>query len=41
MIKVKYGGAGGQQRQKDDGGRRAMDIGAAEVDEAPVFNGRM
>ena len=30
---------GGEKKKKDDGGQRAMEIGAAEVEE-PVFNGR-
>ena len=37
VIQVEFDGA---KKTKDDGGRRPMEVGAAEVEE-PVFNGRM
>ena len=42
VIQVDYGGEKRIAREKDDGGRRAMDVGAAEVEmeEKTVFNGR-
>ena len=40
VIQVDYGGEKRKAREVDTGGRRAMDVGAAEVDDETVFNGQ-